>query len=455
MERNILKGGLMLRDKIKNRNATICIIGLGYVGLPTAIFFAEKGFNVIGVDKKKEIIDKVNKGISHLGELGLDERLGKVVSLKKLYATTNTKDAVSKSDVSILIVPTPITKDKEPDLSYVESAGLEVKEGLKKGQLIILESTVYPGVTEEVLQPILESTGLKAGVDFGLAYCPERYNPGDLEHTIENVKRIVGGINDEWGEISKDLYAHVIKAGVTKVRDIKTAEAAKVIENIQRDLNIALMNELSLIFEKMGIDIMDVIKAASTKWNFNVYYPGAGVGGHCLPVDPYYLVAKARGLGYHSKVITAGRAINDHMPHHVFEMLRDSLNEVEKPVKNSKIVVLGFSYKENVGDARETPVEHLICELKKAKADITIVDPYVEGDFIKSFGVKVECDPYKALKNADALVLMTGHQKFKELDLENIKKIMRIPILIDGRRIYDKENVIKLGFNYKGVGAGY
>ena len=202
MERNILKGGLMLRDKIKNRNATICIIGLGYVGLPTAIFFAEKGFNVIGVDKKKEIIDKVNKGISHLGELGLDERLGKVVSLKKLYATTNTKDAVSKSDVSILIVPTPITKDKEPDLSYVESAGLEVKEGLKKGQLIILESTVYPGVTEEVLQPILESTGLKAGVDFGLAYCPERYNPGDLEHTIENVKESLG-INDEWGEISK------------------------------------------------------------------------------------------------------------------------------------------------------------------------------------------------------------------------------------------------------------
>jgi len=455
MERNIFKGGLMLKDKIKNKNATICIIGLGYVGLPTAIFFAEKGFNVIGVDKKEEVVEKVNKGISHLGELGLDERLKKVVSDSKLYATADTKDAVSKSDVSILIVPTPITKDKEPDLSYVESAGKDVRDGLKRGQLIILESTVYPGVTEEILQPILESSGLKAGVDFGLAYCPERYNPGDSQHTIENVKRIVGGITDEWGEITKDLYAHVIKAGVTKVRDIKTAEAAKVIENIQRDLNIALMNELSLIFEKMGIDVIDVIKAASTKWNFNVYYPGAGVGGHCLPVDPYYLVAKARGLGYHSKVITAGRAINDYMPQHIFELLRDSLNEVEKPVKNSKIVVLGFSYKENVGDARETPVEHLVQELLKSKADVTVVDPFVEESFIKSFGVKVEGDPYNALKNADALVLMTGHQIFKELDLGKVKKIMKLPIIIDGRRIYDKENAMKLGFTYKGVGAGY
>ncbi|MDX9798694.1 MAG: nucleotide sugar dehydrogenase, partial [Bacteroidales bacterium] len=393
--------------------------------------------------------------ISHLGELGLDERLEKVVSLKKLYATTNTKDAVSKSDVSILIVPTPITKDKEPDLSYVGSAGFEVKEGLRKGHLIILESTVYPGVTEEVLQPILESTGLKAGIDFGIAYCPERYNPGDSEHTIENVRRIVGGINDEWGEITKDLYAHVIKAGVTKVRDIKTAEAAKVIENIQRDLNIALMNELSLIFEKMGIDIIDVIKAASTKWNFNVYYPGAGVGGHCLPVDPYYLVAKARGLGYHSKVITAGRAINDHMPQHIFELLRDSLNDMEKPVKNSNVVVLGFSYKENVGDARETPVEHLVQELLKSKADVTVVDPFVEESFIKSFGVKVEHDPYNALKHADALVLMTGHQIFRELDLEKVKKLMNLSIIIDGRRTYDKEKVLELGFTYRGVGAGY
>ncbi len=445
----------MLKDKIKNKNATLCIIGLGYVGLPTAIFFAEKGFNVIGVDKKKEIIDKVNKGISHLGELGLDERLEKVVSLKKLYATTNTKDAVSKSDVSILIVPTPITKDKEPDLSYVVSAADDISKSLKKGQLIVLESTVYPGVTDDIVKPILESSGLKAGIDFGLAYCPERYNPGDSEHTIENVRRIVGGINDEWGEITKDLYAHVIKAGVTKVRDIKTAEAAKVIENIQRDLNIALMNELSLIFEKMGIDIIDVIKAASTKWNFNVYYPGAGVGGHCLPVDPYYLVAKARGLGYHSKVITAGRAINDHMPQHIFELLRDSLNDMEKPVKNSKIVVLGFSYKENVGDARETPVEHLVQELLKSKADVTVVDPFVEESFIKSFGVKVEHDPYNALKHADALVLMTGHQIFRELDLEKVKKLMNLSIIIDGRRTYDKEKVLELGFTYRGVGAGY
>lgn len=443
-----------LISKIKDKSAVISIIGLGYVGLPTAIYFAEKGFYVYGVDNKKDVIEKINKGISHLGELGLEGRLKKVVSENKFLALTDTKLAVSKSDFVIIIVPTPITKEKEPDLSYVISAGEEVKRGLKKGQLIILESTVYPGVTEDILKKVLERTGLIAGTDFGLAYCPERYNPGDIDHSIERVKRIVGGINEQWGEIAKELYSQVIPEGVTKVRDIKTAEAAKVIENIQRDLNIALMNELSLIFEKMNIDVMDVINAASTKWNFNVYYPGAGVGGHCLPVDPYYLVSKAKELGYHSKVITAGRSVNDYMPYHIFGMLRDSLNEVEKPVKNSNVVILGFSYKENVGDFRESPTEYLLLELKRAGANITVVDPFVEMDIIKDFEVNVEKDPYVALRNAEAVVIMTAHNIFKDLDLGKIKSIMKVPILIDGRRIYDKEEVKQLGFIYKGVGAG-
>lgn len=225
-----------------------------------------------------------------------------------------------------------------------------------------------------------------------------------------------------------------------------------MIENIQRDLNIALMNELALIFERMNIDVMEVIKAASTKWNFNVYYPGAGVGGHCLPVDPYYLVKKAEELGYHSKVITAGRAINDYMPVHVFELLVDALNEREKSVKNSKVVVLGFSYKENVGDPRESPVEIFVEELERRDARIHIVDPYIESEYLQKYG-EVEKDVYSSLKGADAMVLMTAHREFRELELQRIKELMRTPILIDGRRVFEKDEAVVLGFTYRGIGA--
>ncbi|HOI76300.1 MAG TPA: nucleotide sugar dehydrogenase [Methanofastidiosum sp.] len=442
-----------LKQKIKNKTAVISIIGLGYVGLPTAVYFAEKGFKVYGVDKIVRIVNGLNKGVSHLNELGLDERIRKVVDQSKFHCTNDTIEAVSNSDIVLIIVPTPITKDKEPDLSYVVSAAEDISKSLKKGQLIVLESTVYPGVTDDIVKPILESSGLKAGVDFGLAYCPERYNPGDTKHTIDNVNRVVGGITREWAEVTKDVYSYVIKAEIDTVSDIKTAEAAKVIENIQRDLNIALMNELALIFERMGIDVIEVIKAASTKWNFNVYYPGAGVGGHCLPVDPYYLVSKAREFGYHSKVITAGREINDYMPEHIFELLRDALNDMERSVKNSRIAVLGFSYKENVGDVRETPVEHFVTELVKRGAIVTVVDPYVDEKYIKSFGVSYSKDIYDSLKEADAFVIMTSHNIFKDMDLEKAKKLMNNPLVIDGRRIFSKDALVKKGFVYKGVGC--
>ncbi|MGP8190982.1 MAG: nucleotide sugar dehydrogenase [Methanobacterium sp.] len=436
-------------NKIENRNIRICVVGLGYVGLPTAIFFAEQGFNVIGVEINEEKISKINQGISTIGELGLDSRLSKVVQNKKLFATPNLTDSTKNSDVILIIVPTPVTKSKDPDLSHIISAGERVAEGLNTGKLVVLESTVYPGVTEEILKPILEKSGLTAGEDFGLAYCPERYNPGDDEHSIEKVARVVGGITPEWAEITRELYQFIIKKDIKVLRNIKTAEAAKVIENTQRDLNIALMNELAMIFEKIGIDVMEVIDGASTKWNFNAYYPGGGVGGHCLPVDPYYLVKKARELGYHSKVISAGRTINDYMPKHVFGLLTDALNENEKSVKNSKIVILGLSYKENVGDARESPSEELINQLKNNQAKITIVDPYIDESHL---GV-IEKDVYKALEGADALILMTPHDEFRNLDLRKSKKLMEIPLLIDGRRIFDPEQSKKMGFQYYGVGA--
>lgn len=439
-----------LLKRIKNRESTVCVVGLGYVGLPTAIFFAENGFNVIGVDVEEKKLTLINQGISPLGELGLDERLQKVVENGKLVATSDLPGATSQSDVILLIVPTPVTPSKDPDLSYIVRAGEDVTKGLGKGKLVVLESTVYPGVTEETLQPILESSGLKAGVDFGLAYCPERYNPGDDAHSLEKVARVVGGITPEWAEITRELYQFIIEKDIRVLRNIKTAEAAKVIENTQRDLNIALMNELAMIFEKIGIDVMEVIDGASTKWNFNAYYPGGGVGGHCLPVDPYYLVKKAKELGYHSKVIAAGRTINDYMPKHVFGLLTDALNDNEMPVKNSKVVVLGLSYKENVGDDRESPSEELISELEHNQALVTIVDPYIEETGV--YGT-LESDVYTALEGAHALVLMTAHQEFRELDFEKVKELMEIPIIIDARRIYDPEELRKMGFHYSGVGA--
>lgn len=436
--------------KIKTRNANICIVGLGYVGLPTAIFFAEKGFNVIGVARNGKKIAKINKGICTIGELNLDSRLLRVVQDEKLVATSDLKWATEESDIILSIVPTPVDEFKDPDLTPIISSGEEIAKGLDKGKLIVLESTVYPGVTEETLKPILEKSGLKAGIDFGLAYCPERYNPGDEEHSIEDVARVVGGITPEWAEITRELYQIIINEDVKVLKNIKTAEAAKVIENTQRDLNIALVNELAMIFERIGIDVLDVIEGASTKWNFNAYYPGCGVGGHCLPVDPYYLVKKAKELGYHSQVIAAGRSVNDNMPLHTLNLIQDALNEQEKSVKNSKIVILGLSYKENIGDARESPALTLIKHLQWKNANVHVVDPYIEDT--KGYGI-LENDLYNALKNADALVLMTAHEEFKSIDFRKTKDLMKTLIVVDGRRIYNPNEIRKMGFNYKGIGA--
>lgn len=430
----------------------ISIVGLGYVGLPTAINFAEKGFNVIGADINQKIVDRINNGESHLMGLNIDERLKKVVENGRLKAVTATAEAVKQSEVIIIAVQTPVTLDKKPDLKYVVSAAEDIARGLDTNKLVVLESTVYPGATEEILIPILERTGLKAGKDFGVAYCPERYNPGDSGHNIENIVRIVAGITPEWGRKTQKLYKEIVK-NVVLVENMKTAEAAKIVENIQRGLNIALMNELALIFERLQIDVMDVIKAASTKWNFNLYYPGAGVGGHCLPVNPYYLMKKAEEVGYSPKVITAGKDINEYMPKHIFELLLEQLNELEKSVKNSKIVVLGYSYKENFGDPRVSPSETLVEELKKKKACVYIVDPYIDNDYLEKYGI-AEKDIYRALEDADALILMTAHKEFKDIDLIKVKRIMKTPIIIDGRRIFNPLKVEQLGFIYKGVGRG-
>jgi nucleotide sugar dehydrogenase len=446
----------------KNRSAEdkkISIVGLGYVGLPTSILLAEAGYEVVGCDKKEKMIEQISKGECPLKDLGLEERLKKVVADKSLTVTVNTIKAISKSDVAIIAVPTPLSQGDGPGLSYVRAAGKDIALGLPDGMLVILESTVYPGATEGVLKPILEADGKKAGVDFGLAYCPERYNPGDSLHTIDKIRRIVGGIDSSSANRAASIYSKISTPEPLVVSDIRTAEATKVMENTQRDLNIALMNEFAMIFEKLGLDVFEVIDAAATKWNFNRYYPGPGVGGHCLPKDPYYLVNPAKKLGYDAKIITAGRKINDAMPHHVFQLLLAALNSVEKPIKSTKVVVLGLSYKENIGDVRNSPSKSLISELIEMKAEITTVDPYVEKSVAKKeFQIKSSkhfSNVYEAVIGAEALVLMVPHDEFRNLDLPKIKSLMKpSPVFVEGNRVYEPSKIKKHGFIFKGIGAG-
>jgi nucleotide sugar dehydrogenase len=443
-----------IKEKIANRTAKICIVGLGYVGLPTAVFFAEKGYSVIGCDLQLSVVEKVNRGISPIKELNLDNRIAKLVKSGKLKATTEITGSVQASDIILIIVPTPTKEGFEPDLQYVISAGDSVSKGLKPNQLVILESTVYPGVTEDMLQPILEKSGLKAGVDFGLAYCPERYNPGDSEHTMEKVTRIVGGITDDCTEVSVELYRQVTAAKA--VRDIKTAEMAKIIENTQRDLNIALMNEVALICEKLGLDVTDVIEAASTKWNFQPYRPGS-VGGHCLPKDPWYLFKAAEKEQYLAEVVTAGRRINDRIPHHLVELLQEGMNSVKKTINGSTIVVLGLSYKENVGDTRNSPSIPLIWEIKSLGGTVVSYDPFVTAETAKErFDIRYHSSAVDHIfERADAIVLMTPHKEFLSLDFAKIKAEMNAnPVIVDGRRLFPPESLEKYGFTYMGLGLG-
>lgn len=443
---------IQLSEKINDKTARICVIGLGYVGLPTSVFFADKGFNVIGVDVDRKKVDMINSGLSPLKDLDLDERVKRLCDAGKLIASTSIEESVSGCDVVLIIVPTPVTEAKEPDLRYVISAAEGIVRSLKKDHLVVLESTTYPGTTEEVLKPILESTGMVAGKDFGLAYCPERYNPGDPDHTLENVARIVGGIDSEWGELTRDLYQTIIKEKVHCVKDIKTAEAAKVIENIQRDLNIALMNELALIFERMEIDVLEVIEAASTKWNFAKYMPGPGVGGHCLPVDPYYLTKRAQEMGYHAQVILAGRKVNDDMPHHVYDLINDGLNDICKPVRGSNVVVLGASYKADTADFRNSPSEVLIADLIKHGANVYIVEPNVEVDEL--FGCPVISIHDKMSIKPDCLVMMVGHKEFNKMNVLSVKKEEKEIILVDAVRKFRYSDVSEAGYLYRATGYG-
>lgn len=435
--------GLKNKEKNPKKEGNICIVGLGYVGLPLAVAFS-RHFHVIGFDVKKGRIEELKKGIDITNEVEEKE-----IKKSGIKFTCDPKD-ISKSGFIIVAVPTPITAEKRPDLGFLESASKIVGENLSKNSIVVFESTVYPGVTEETCMPIIEKySGLKCGRDWKIGYSPERINPGDKKHSVENIVKVVSAIDNESLEKISAVYSKIVKAGIHKAPNIKTAEAAKVIENIQRDLNIALMNELSIIFGRMGINTRDVLEAAATKWNFHKYHPGL-VGGHCIGIDPYYLTYKAQQLGYSPKVILAGRDINDSMPEYIAEVVVESLRAAGKPPKNSKILLMGLTFKEDVPDIRNSKAKDLIRLLEGDGINVAGFEPLLKKGVIKNnFGI--ENVNFEDIKNIDCIVLVNAHKKFKGITLEMIKEKLGKGILIDIKNFYDRKKAEKLGIIYKSL----
>lgn len=433
---------MTLDKRIEEKKVKISIIGLGYVGMPLAIAF-DKVADVVGFDIHEEKVKQYLSGKDVTKEVG-DEAIQNANAL-----FTWEEKHLRDCKFHIVAVPTPINKDKTPDLRPVIGASKTVGRNLTKGSIVVFESTVYPGVTEDICVPILEEeSGLKCGIDFKVGYSPERINPGDKIHRLETIVKVVSGMDEESLDIIAKVYELVIDAGVHRAASIKVAEAAKVIENSQRDINIAFMNELSIIFNKMGIDTKDVLKAASTKWNFLNFSPGL-VGGHCIGVDPYYLTYKAEELGYHSQIILSGRKINDDMGKYVAEHTIKSLIKADRQIKGSKVAILGVTFKENCPDVRNTKVVDVINELEEYGIEIIVVDPVADKEDLWH-EYKINPVSFEDVKDVDAIICAVSHDEFKDLKLEDYKKIYsnhKHPF-IDVKGLYNREEAEKLGYIY-------
>lgn len=419
---------------------------MGYVGLPLAIAFAQK-FNVVGYDISEKIADHLSRGKSHI--LDVPDDYIKNYLNKSFYPTTNYLD-LEKSDFIIICVPTPLTEEKEPDLSYIKNACQTIGKILRKGQFIILESTTYPGTTDEVAVPILEETGLKAREDFGVAFSPERIDPGNKKYTVDKIPKIVGGINEDCTEIAAMLYGCIIEK-VIKVKDAKTAESVKMLENIFRNVNIALANELCLIFEKMGINAWEVIDAAATKpYGFMPFYPGPGIGGHCIPLDPFYMSYAAKRYGFIPRFIETSGEINEFMRVHAVNLVEKGLKQVDKKMFGAKVTVMGLAYKKNIDDARESPSIKIIEELANRGAKVRVYDPYVKSIKTNAGEFHSEKNIEDGLMGADCTVFVVDHDVFQGMEIERIRVLAGSPIVVDCKNIFKNQ---KTDFNeYFGIG---
>ena len=434
---------MSLYDRIKNQEEVLSLVGLGYVGMPIAVEFAKRGVKVIGFDLNKVKIDTYKAGIDPTNEVGND-----VIKATTVEFTSDEED-LKRAKFHIVAVPTPVNDDHTPDLTPVEGASTILGRNLTKGSIVVFESTVYPGVTEDICVPILEKeSGLKCGVDFKIGYSPERINPGDKVHRLSTIAKIVSGMDEETLDTVAKVYEIVVDAGVHRAANIKVAEAAKVIENSQRDINIAFMNELSIIFNKMGIDTKSVLEAAGTKWNFLKFYPGL-VGGHCIGVDPYYFTYKAEMLGYHSQIILSGRRINDDMGKYVAENVVKNLIKADKAVRGAKVAILGFTFKENCPDTRNTRIIDIVNELREYGIDPVIADPTADAaEAKKLYGI--EFVDMSSIQGMDAVVLAVAHTEFASFNMEQMDKFFGegTKVLLDLKGLLNRQEYETAGYSY-------
>ncbi|WAI00310.1 nucleotide sugar dehydrogenase [Methanogenium organophilum] len=436
----------VLLQKIQSGTITVGIIGLGYVGLPLAIAFANR-VHVIGFDTNDDTIHTLNSGHSHIldvSDAAIHERIS-----SGMFTVTSDSHNMERCDVIIICVPTPLTANKIPDLSYVKDACVNVSSNLKKGQLVILESTTYPGTTEEIVVPILEKSGLSAGIDFGVAYSPERIDPGNKQYTVSDIPKVIGGLTPENTKAAVSLYNIIIEDTVSVI-DTRTAEAVKMIENIYRNVNIALANELALIFEHMGVDAWQAIDAAATKpYGFMPFYPGPGIGGHCIPLDPYYLSYQAKRYGFIPRFIETSGEINTFMLMHVVNLIDEGLKKAGITMSDASICVFGLAYKKNIDDTRESPAIPIIEELLRRGAVLKLYDPHVPAIYADGQKINSEIDIATALNSSECAVFLTDHEEFKTPETFRDLESSSVQVIVDCRNIFPK---VPSGKVYLGIG---
>ena len=438
---------------LKSRTLRVCVIGIGRIGLPTALSFAKSGLETIGVDINKNLVDNINLGKFPLkDEPGYDEIFDNVIKNKKFSATTNIEDAVSNSDLILLSLPTPMDENNIPDYSALRIVASQLSDILSPNSLVIVESTIEPGFIEDEMVSLISKSGrLDVENNFFIGVCPENANPGEILHDFTNLPRLVGGINPDISKIIKLIYNFVFAVELVEMSNCKTANAVKLTTNVFRDINIAFVSELALMFEKLGIDTNAVLEAAQKKYNFQVHYPGSGVGGPCLPINSYQLLNTAKRIGSNLSIIESGRKINEKMPEHVINLVKNGFDEIRESLDKSHILILGISYKPNVKDIQLTPAKEIIRKLQNNGAVVHIYDPYFIGS--EAFGIKIENNIKDIISKVDATIIVTAHDEFKKLDILLFKE-MKHPILIDTRGIIDPVIAKNQQLVFRGLGRG-
>jgi UDP-N-acetyl-D-glucosamine dehydrogenase len=444
----------LLADKISSKNATVCVIGLGYVGVPLAVASAQAGFNVLGVDVDASKVDQINRGVCYVEDKYSEELLPSLVSSGKIKAYTKLSDAVPQSDVAIVCVPTPLRKDGDPDLSFLKSVAKSLSGQLTDYKLVVVESTSYPGTTEEVFRPLLEPGGKTAGKDFGLVYSPERIDYGNASFGVRSIPKVVGGVDAESTKLGAAFYTAILQAKVVAVSGPSVAEATKMLENVFRYVNIALVNELAVLHEKLGVDFIESIDAAATKpFGFMAHYPGPGVGGHCIPKDPFYLVYKAKKAGFPLRMVSAAEVLNNGMPKHTVDRLLKTLRKLKKNPRKVKVALWGLSYKGGVKDTRRSPSVDLLKIFQRSGVKVVPYDPFVEKIKVGSVQYASAGSILDSAKGADAVVIATNHSAFRDVDLSEVKSQMNPdPILFDTRNLRTRKECEEAGFTYLATG---